>query len=1800
MNNNSEPLSGADLDALLRRGSWKAQEASSPSPGFSVSIIAIASGASRIDEQHLALSVTLLMQPIQGTRGLLSQLPSQIAEWAANGIALWIDTSDPQLAVPKPTVKPLQLKVGDLGGDDQVNDLWQRLMAPSLGGAAPGFNWWTVIANELPQASRTQPSKEEQPAIIRVPRGVTALSIALRRAKLVRARAAAILTAKRAEVEIWRAAALDGGGEHMMIEPPFRVAATTMPASAPADERTPAQVAQDALARTRRSVAPVLKAERDRAVQLTEKENQYASNPNDGQLRSLLRREKSSAADTSAGTCQAIEASDTVFCHDQNAKHRALHFAATDHGQDVAVGREFNKTLGEPPPPETWTSAKASETAQRRLQVLDSLPRLSRLFNLVIEASVEVDLADLGVSGSSGDAQELFVSIAAQFVGEPGNEGNPVWTRAKLSVPSAQGQHVQFWPCTQEEIDARRISGGCLDEYRTAIAQRAGIADLGVVDTTKEGAIDPRFDLVTVDVVAGTEAEINQQLANEEEKQRGAKGTNSEPAPEPSLVTLRSAGLCLVDRWRQEAAIKTAVCAAKLRQEQFSNAVLDAKLLEVGWRIDVGVRPSGTNRTIWRSLCNRMIDLHDPARPFGDVRVPCGSWIEAKLAARDAALSDSGRVAKRVRVDGSYVAAPVRRGLHSLDPSPSTDKTTLLHADDLIVQWEGDLLGIECNRQISFSQPSADLAITQIHKPIAQSDSQSLLPPPLRFGQRYRLGARVVYRGGVVQPLDKATELYRTMLGGTSVLPADVSGGEGRAFRRHERIGVVTVTQTRKRIEEARTSKYGLSQGLFAVLREATISGKDELPKVDASLGTESQRRIVIAPNVGFTFATLHGVFDRIKESELVRRNGQTRPRDGLANVAFAMQPLGGFPVLGAKGEIFDIIGHFDAATGQLSLDKQKQLRGDAIFDVMGGGGGDALARPLPYYPDPAARLMVIRAVRTFDGSCFGGDPVIVPLYTHDTTYPDAMPVVVDIGKRAGLPADDEIGIDKRSQNDVIAYEESAGTGFLDKDEIFYAADNWPGNKAGPRVPVRRVRIWLRPGDDVTLQIWCIPNVEQLLNWFDVVESGALLLASGDDRTAENPYACLQKLADQMGCKASEAGVQLHNDGGTACGAGGLKLPDRAVLKKLAEELDKALRKAPIPEIASVQHIQAIYATSRPRLAPAFMPQEFDALRRLTYVRRKDTDPVSRQSFLAVSANTSLAGWRPKDGKGGLDEDGATDVMFAGTVHADIDSGDSLSLIGSFASPDHDRLDDERRGFAPGQLERYERRELDLTQNDKIFGFTVGADGRVGFVKSRVPLMRMRDLERARDHSEHRPLEQVDLLADLRVGDPAKNELKPTAWRYVFKDNLARHISLFLESEARFGTYFDNAPKNLLRTKSSLDRKQNQAAARTELWIDATRRPARIEPKSLLPAFVWSPPGTVVQRKTVVRIRFKRPWFSSGEGERLGIVIWPPKLFAMSPGDIARDTELGPGDAYVTRWGSDPIRKGAVPDGWLVPREVFSGYGTQDVELVENVVMPLPAPETSEGGEVKTVALGGEPPKPPKTMIVSLLTYEPRFDPVQALWYIDVALSALDLPDPFIRLGLVRYQPHASRHLQVSEPVVEWVQLLPERTVTVRYGSLRSGESGVPVEIEVRGHGSLRTAVETGRTSDADHQAKRDRPIMNAELSRRRQIGKGPHYEERAVLGSDGTPIVAIDDNPQRSADGLTWTLRLIIPANEDPRKAPNQTSYRVYVEEVMRMRPAGVQVGPTDSAKAGPTPPADDIDTGPRFAAHIDLPQAG
>jgi len=74
------------------------------------------------------------------------------------------------------------------------------------------------------------------------------------------------------------------------------------------------------------------------------------------------------------------------------------------------------------------------------------------------------------------------------------------------------------------------------------------------------------------------------------------------------------------------------------------------------------------------------------------------------------------------------------------------------------------------------------------------------------------------------------------------------------------------------------------------------------------------------------------------------------------------------------------------------------------------------------------------------------------------------------------------------------------------------------------------------------------------------------------------------------------------------------------------------------------------------------------------------------------------------------------------------------------------------------------------------------------------------------------------------------------------------------------------------------------------------------------------------------------------------------------------------------------------------------------------------------------------------------LVNTPKFDPARKLWYCDIELAAGSSYQPFVRLGLCRYQPHSIDGHHLSRVVIgEFSQLLPDRSAQFSRLRIHSG-----------------------------------------------------------------------------------------------------------------------------------------------------------
>ncbi|WP_202841200.1 hypothetical protein [Luteimonas saliphila] len=230
--------------------------------------------------------------------------------------------------------------------------------------------------------------------------------------------------------------------------------------------------------------------------------------------------------------------------------------------------------------------------------------------------------------------------------------------------------------------------------------------------------------------------------------------------------------------------------------------------------------------------------------------------------------------------------------------------------------------------------------------------------------------------------------------------------------------------------------------------------------------------------------------------------------------------------------------------------------------------------------------------------------------------------------------------------------------------------------------------------------------------------------------------------------------------------------------------------------------------------------------------------------------------------------------------------------------------------------------------------------------------------------------------------------------RQEFHDTRYHKVAYTPVAMTRFREYFPPSSNTVDAT--------TLAGATVAVDVPNTARPA--PPKFLyaLPLFHWdTPPGTpgVLERTREVglRVYLDRPWYSSGDGELLGVVFLDGEPFPDPEDPRAR---------FATVWGGDPVWSGRAASGQASGSSFVGAADTRG-----NLTLP------GEGNE--TVSVAG---------------YEPVFDKQRRLWRADLRIAAGDAYWPFVRMALARFQPHSidDAHLSAVHRT-DFIQIPPRR-----------------------------------------------------------------------------------------------------------------------------------------------------------------------
>jgi hypothetical protein len=277
--------------------------------------------------------------------------------------------------------------------------------------------------------------------------------------------------------------------------------------------------------------------------------------------------------------------------------------------------------------------------------------------------------------------------------------------------------------------------------------------------------------------------------------------------------------------------------------------------------------------------------------------------------------------------------------------------------------------------------------------------------------------------------------------------------------------------------------------------------------------------------------------------------------------------------------------------------------------------------------------------------------------------------------------------------------------------------------------------------------------------------------------------------------------------------------------------------------------------------------------------------------------------------------------------------------------------------------------------------------------------------------SQTRPVGYYDSEHDqilfVRAGDNTTWEdygLYDAAPRHALNDTKHHVINYTAIAVSRYREYFDPNLDTSAFTRTSES---------VVVDVPASARPLAPDVVYVVPTFGWERQTDSNLKRSVrfgggLRVYLNRPWFSSGEGELLGVALWS---YQNGPVDQAARDKFKP---FFTQWGMDPIWQsdnlGGAPD-----------------------VNDFPDADDSESDLSLEEKLDGNP------VHVSVAGFAPQYDETRKLWFADLTINVpSETYMPFVRLALVRYQPHALADAKLSRVVLaDFAQLTPDRSAMV-------------------------------------------------------------------------------------------------------------------------------------------------------------------
>lgn len=378
-----------------------------------------------------------------------------------------------------------------------------------------------------------------------------------------------------------------------------------------------------------------------------------------------------------------------------------------------------------------------------------------------------------------------------------------------------------------------------------------------------------------------------------------------------------------------------------------------------------------------------------------------------------------------------------------------------------------------------------------------------------------------------------------------------------------------------------------------------------------------------------------------------------------------------------------------------------------------------------------------------------------------------------------------------------------------------------------------------------------------------------------------------------------------------------------------------------------------------------------------------------------------------------------------------------------------------------------------------------------------------------------------------------------------FGDTKHRNVKYSLRATTRFREYYPPAPTpaNERDETERVELQEQEHARYTNVFKEqtinvlSTARPPAPGLAYVIPTFRWNQDvpedGAPNSRRWGggLRVYLERPWFASGEGELLGVVLYQ--------GTLVNEQLCKVMAPHVTQWGRDPIW-GLKPTSGNSADRPFAAFPNQSSFRAVSGVMTPESNLTLEALKKLDPATVG---CPNEQFLVSVVGFQPEFDGDRGLWRCDLEMDPGRAYFPFVRLALARFQPDSLRgdnDCRLSAVAqAEFMQLTPDRFASMKY------ESAHRVTLTVSGFSYRTRSAEIGKAVDSTG-------LMKVALEERCKDHKGTMRWLRISedQGQSDTYVSARPPIFNLTTGETTWVFDVSLPRS---RKV---TRYRLVIME--------------------------------------------